>query len=175
MEKSHFCWTSSWGAGHMILTRPPYLYLAAPLFNEMERDFNTELAKHLEQFFRVFLPQRDGGLMIDMVKAGVSPETAAQRVFRRDILAIEECDLLMIVLDGRTVDEGAAFELGYAHALGKCCYGLQTDIRRLLGSRNNPMIEGCLERVFRSVSEVLEWANSFAEMKSHLEKQRTAI
>lgn len=137
------------------------LYLASPLFNEMERGFNMDLTTHLEEFFHVFLPQRDGGLMADMTKAGMPAETAALTVFRTDIQAISDSDALLIVLDGRTVDEGAAFELGYAHALGKHCYGLQTDVRRLLSTGNNPMIECCLRAVFQNLNGLLEWARSF--------------
>lgn len=36
----------------------PNLYLAAPLFNPMEREFNTKLAERLSFSFDVFLPQR---------------------------------------------------------------------------------------------------------------------
>ena len=140
------------------------VYFAAPLFNETERRFNIELTEQIERFFSVFLPQRDAGLMIDMITAGVDAETAARTVFQADIRAINECDALLIVLDGRTVDEGAAFELGYAHALGKPCYGLQTDARRLMGTGNNPMIDGCLQRVFHSVKELCTWAKLSVEV-----------
>jgi len=146
------------------------LYLASPLFSEMERGFNIRVAELLEQFFHVFLPQRDGGLLMDMTKAGILPREAALTIFRTDTGAICECDLLLIILDGRTVDEGAAFELGYAHALGKRCYGLQTDVRRLLSTGNNPMIECCLAATFKSVSELIKWAGSFAESKSLIQK-----
>ncbi len=137
------------------------LYLASPLFNQMERSFNAEITKDLEQFFHVFLPQRDGGLMMEMTKAGVAAKDAAGAVFRADTQAITNCDVFLIILDGRTVDEGAAFELGYAHGLKKPCYGLQTDVRRLLRTGNNPMIECSLQAVFTSTHELVSWASSF--------------
>lgn len=151
------------------------VYLAAPLFNETERRFNIELTEQIERFFSVFLPQRDGGLMINMVTAGVEPEAAARTVFQTDIRAINECDALLIVLDGRTVDEGAAFELGYAHGLRKPCYGLQTDVRRLLSTGNNPMIDCCIERVFHSVNEFCEWAKVVVKMSPSVVDRKTAI
>ena len=150
------------------------LYFAAPLFNDMERQFNQELADRLDEFFDVFLPQRDGGLMVDLVNGGMRPAVAAQMVFQLDVSAIEQCDALLIILDGRAVDEGAAFELGYAYALGKTCYGLQTDVRRLLGTGNNPMIDSSLERVFQNVGDLLTWARqSFAA--DHPEGLRDAV
>jgi hypothetical protein len=45
-------------------------YFAAPLFNEMERSFNASLVTLLEQCVDVFLPQRDGGLLLQLVKRG---------------------------------------------------------------------------------------------------------
>jgi nucleoside 2-deoxyribosyltransferase len=62
-----------------------------------------------------------------------------------------------VILDGRTVDEGAAFEMGYAHALGRPCVGLQTDPRRLLPIGNNPMLDGALQHIFKDVNEVIAW------------------
>jgi len=71
------------------------------------------------------------------------------------LAAIRNCDLLVIVLDGRSVDEGAAFELGYAYAIGKPCYGLQTDPRRLLPFGNNPMLQHALKAVVSNVRDLM--------------------
>lgn len=147
------------------------LYLAGPLFSQVERRFNCELTSLLERFFDVFLPQRDGGLLTDMVTTGISAENAAQSIFRTDIQAIKQCDVLLIVLDGRAVDEGAAVELGYAYALGKSCYGLQTDSRRLMGTCNNPMIDGCIEALFHTVHELLSWAAKFTGAELSVQKR----
>ena len=66
------------------------------------------------------------------------------------------------MLDGRTIDEGAVFELGVAYSSGKCCVGIQTDPRRLLPLGNNPMVECALDRVFFDTSEMSVWAKEFA-------------
>lgn len=139
-------------------TKKPKVYLAGPLFSEAERTFNHNLKKLLTPYFDVYLPQEDGGLIIHMIKAGLPPKLASQKVFDIDIRAMKECDVFLIILDGRSVDEGAAFELGFAHAKGKPCYGLKTDFRQLLAFGNNPMIDGPLERIFESVEELLDWA-----------------
>ena len=138
------------------------LYFAAPLFNGMERQFNKDLANMLRQYFDVYLPQEDGGLMADMIKNGMKPEKAAIEVFHADIQAVTNSDILLIILDGRTVDEGASFELGFAYALGKPCFGLQTDDRHLLTTGNNPMLENSLHHVFQDVSELLAWAARYS-------------
>jgi nucleoside 2-deoxyribosyltransferase len=137
----------------------PYLYFAAPLFNDAERTFNEDITAMLEAHFRVYLPQRDGGLMSKMVKQGISPDNAGSAVFRRDIEAILEAKILLAVLDGRTVDEGVAFELGVAFANGRTCVGLQTDSRRMAQWGNNPMIDQSISLLFSSVNELLHWAS----------------
>ncbi len=134
------------------------VYLAGPLFSEAERSFNLKLKGLLAPHFDTYLPQEDGGLLVDMIAEGVPVKMASRRVFQGDVQAIREADLLIIILDGRSVDEGAAFELGFAYALGRPCYGLKTDPRQLLAIGNNPMIDAPLEYIFRSVDELLQWA-----------------
>jgi nucleoside 2-deoxyribosyltransferase len=136
------------------------IYLAAPLFSEAELRFNIQVKEILDSYFEVYLPQEDGGLMVDMIKQGMSPTSAARKVFDSDIKAIQHCDILVIILDGRSVDEGAAFELGYALAIGKICIGLQTDIRTLLPYGNNPMLSGALNFILKSIDELAMWASN---------------
>jgi nucleoside 2-deoxyribosyltransferase len=133
------------------------IYVASPLFNFAEQEFNQKIKKTLSKYFDVFLPQEDGGLIVDLIRDGLSPEVAAREVFNIDTAALDSCDLLLIVLDGRTIDEGAAFELGYAYAKGKLCFGLQTDVRRLLSFGNNPMIECSCEIIFDSLDIMISW------------------
>src|SRR5919109_4737619 len=126
----------------------PNLYFAAPLFSLAEREFNTRTVQHLEGVFTVFLPQVHGGLLQDIVTSGCSEADARRLVFEHDLGAIRACDVLLAVLDGRSIDEGTSFELGYAYCLGKHCIGLQTDIRRMLSGGNNPMIDAALRGIF---------------------------
>lgn len=132
-------------------------YIAAPLFNVAERQFNARLKRSLLPYVDVFLPQEDGGLLTQLVTQGASPRDAAAAVFAMDVEAIRRCDILVMVLDGRVVDEGASVELGIAYALGKVCIGLQTDVRRLVLDRNNPMIECTLAAVFTSEDSLVNW------------------
>jgi nucleoside 2-deoxyribosyltransferase len=136
----------------------PLLYLAAPLFSAAERGFNEVVADRLEPFFQVFLPQRDGRLLVDLIDSGVPAATAASSVFSADIAAIRQASVVLALLDGRTVDEGVAFELGFAFCLGTNCIGLQTDPRRELPTGNNPMIEGGLDQIFRDIDQLVIWA-----------------
>jgi nucleoside 2-deoxyribosyltransferase len=138
------------------MTTKQKLYLAGPLFSDAEKEFNRSLKSRLEQFIDVYLPQEDGGLVVEMVRAGISEREAWDFVFKKDIEEINDCNVFLIILDGRAVDEGAAVELGIAYALKKECIGLQTDPRRLLPNGNNPMISGALRTVFHSVQDLVQ-------------------
>jgi nucleoside 2-deoxyribosyltransferase len=131
-------------------------YYAAPLFNDMERTFNEGLVKRMEEYLEVFLPQRDGGLMMQLVKQGIAPAVAEKAVFQKDLEAMLKADMIVAILDGANVDEGVAFEIGYMYALDKYLIGLQTDMRRVLPTGNNPMIAASLNLVCTSTADLLD-------------------
>lgn len=132
-------------------------YLAAPLFNSRERDFNEAVSEVLSPHVDVFVPQRDGYLLSDMLAAGVPLVVAERRIFEQDTRAMADADFLVAVLDGASIDEGVAFEIGFMRALGKRCVALQTDVRRALPSGNNPMIGQALESLFQELEELVVW------------------
>ncbi len=138
------------------------VYIAAPLFDSEQLSFNISLKRSLSKFFDVYLPQEDGGLMADMIADGMSPEVAAHTVFAADIRALQQCDFLLLLVDGRTFDEGAVFELGFAYSLGKLCYGLQTDKGHIGQSPKNPMISCSLRHMFQNLTELLSWGHRSA-------------
>lgn len=139
------------------MTSKKRIYLAAPLFNEMELNYNKTMAKKLSQYFDVFLPQEDGLLLRNLIKAGVAHEVAERMVFDADIQAMKESDILIANLNGAHIDEGVAFELGFSHASGKRCIGFKTDVRQALPSGNNPMINQSCERIFDSEEAFFKW------------------
>lgn len=132
-----------------------FAYLAAPLFNDRERRFNSEIADALSSRCKVFLPQRDGLLLADLLREGVSLDVAETRIFERDRIALSQCNLLIAVLDGAHIDEGVAFEVGFANARGALCLGLQSDVRRALPSGNNPMIGRAMSAIFTDLAQLI--------------------
>ena len=113
------------------------VYLAAPLFSDVECDFNSKLRDELEGLgMSVFLPQEH------------SNDTNAQRdarqegIFNKNVATIDETDMMVAVLDGVDVDSGTAWEIGYAYARGLPVYGMRTDFRTLgIEGTVNLMIE----------------------------------
>ncbi len=85
----------------------------------------------------------------------MTPLEARKKIFSKDISAVKESDIIIIVLDGRTIDEGACIELGFGYALGKQCFGLKTDPRSMMNGQINPMVSECLQGIFSSIEELV--------------------
>jgi nucleoside 2-deoxyribosyltransferase len=140
-----------------VISNRPNIYIAGPLFSANERQWNVSLRDALSGSCDVYLPQEDGALLVDLVANGMPVNEAKSAIFEGDLNAIDRCDILMLVMDGRVIDEGASFELGYAFRCGKICIGLKTDVRSLLTIGDNPMIECALRHVFSDIYKASEW------------------
>jgi nucleoside 2-deoxyribosyltransferase len=132
------------------------IYIAGPLFSQAERHYNEHLSKFLEDMgFEIFLPQRDGHKLSELLANGASKSFALREIFKLDFSEIKKSDIVIFVMDGRVPDEGACVEIGYAYALGKECIGLKTDSRTLMSDLDNPMIIGTLkDRIARDLKEL---------------------
>jgi nucleoside 2-deoxyribosyltransferase len=125
------------------------LYLAGPLFTDAERAFNVALAARLEAAgHRVFLPQRDSPQARGRGYAG--------RIFRADRAGLERAEAVVAVCDGALVDDGTAWEIGYACARGIPVIGLRTDVR-IAGreERINLMVQESVAGLVRSPARVV--------------------
>jgi nucleoside 2-deoxyribosyltransferase len=117
------------------------VYFAGPLFTPYERDFIDECAARLRaEGFEVFVPHEQA-LAID----GLSSD----EIFRRDAEAVAAADVLVALLDGPSIDDGTACEIGLFHGLARSdpakrgVIGLLTDFRGGL----NLFVRGCLDEV----------------------------
>lgn len=129
------------------------IYLASPLFNPIEREFNLRLKRLIR--LPVYVPQEDGLLLVDVVAAGADPLVAAHKIYKEDIEALKRSSLLIAVLNGPHVDSGVAFEIGYFAALGKPVLGFHNDSRSELRTGFNPMIESALCDLVASEDELV--------------------
>src|SRR6516165_2232211 len=120
-------------------------YIAGPLFNDAEKAFNLKVDAFVQSLdIQTYLPQRDGGESIRLIREGQPPELVRRRLFELDVSEVRACELFICILDGRVPDEGTCVELGMAYILGKECIGYQTDSRRFALDYNNLMIENAL-------------------------------
>jgi|SRR5215475_11367620 len=135
------------------------IYLAGSIFTPYERAFLDDCAARLRQEgFDVFVPHEQGLIGLD-VTAGA--------VFDVDAGGVESADAVLAVLDGPSVDDGTACEIGLFYGLKqqdperKGVVGLLTDLR---GERRgefatNLFVRGCIEasggEVVASLDEAL--------------------
>jgi len=113
------------------------VYLAAPLFSVAERTYNSRIAALLrENLFEVYLPQDAGD------DSAARDTDVHERLFSANVLALERADIVVSIIDGADADSGTAWEMGYAHALGKPIIALRTDFRCVGASEKvNLMLE----------------------------------
>lgn len=120
------------------------IYQAGPLFTEAEKNWHRRLSLKLEQAGHgVVWP---GGLLADEEIAAAG-KAAPALIFETCRKAVEGCACVVALLDGAQVDDGTAWEIGYAYARGLPVYGIRTDFRRAgetPDSLVNSMIQGAL-------------------------------
>jgi len=132
------------------------VYIAAPLFNEMERERNSKIKNFVEALgFKVFLPQDNVGLSYNLIQKEGKGEVR-KRIFLSDVNGVKKSDIILFLIDGRTPDEGSCVELGMGWILGKPCVGYKTDNRSMdQNGDDNIMIEGCLNfEIARSIEQL---------------------
>lgn len=136
------------------------VYFAAPLFCQSELQFNEQVAGLLEDAGHdVFLPQRDGmeSTQVADYEDVETTEEMMEAIFDLDQRQVAEADVLTAVLDGRTVDEGVAIEIGMAYARGIPVIGLRTD-RRAFGIDEpvNAMVWGACDEIVDRPATLVE-------------------
>ena len=121
------------------------VYLAGPMFTPYERTFLADCAGRLRsEGFDVFVPHEHGL---------VGRDATAEAVFAVDADGVESADAVLAVLDGPSIDDGTACEIGLFHGLKqrdperKGVVGLLTDLRgeRRGDTATNLFVRGCID------------------------------
>jgi nucleoside 2-deoxyribosyltransferase len=115
------------------------IYLAAPLFSDAERAYNTMLRDVLTAHgYPVYLPQETG--------EGTKGGDRERAIFESHVRALDGASCVVAVCDGTDTDSGTAWEMGYAVAKGIPVFALSTDRRGAWdGKRVNLMIRESAE------------------------------
>lgn len=131
------------------------IYQAGPLFTEAEIRWHKDFTKQLT----------DAGYDVQWPGDFFTPQEieawgaeAPKKIMDRDRAAIDACDVVVALLDGVQVDDGTAWEIGYAYAKGKPVIGIRTDFRNAgdtTHGRVNAMIEGSCVGIVDDVDGVL--------------------
>jgi len=114
------------------------IYLSGPLFSRAEIEWGRRV--------KAFLEERLEGIEegIEILWPHEIPAGSAEEIFQANLQAMNQCDLMVAMLDGPQVDDGTAWEIGYFFSSGKRVLGLRTDLRHageFEASRVNLMVE----------------------------------
>ena len=133
-----------------------HVYIAGPLFDEGERWWIERVeAVVAAAGLTTFLPHRDN-----------PPKTADNvvEIFETNLAALDDCSMVVASLNGVITDDGTAWEIGYAYALGKHIIGIHTDWRSRFPSEVvNLMVERSLDQLVRSLDELADALNAPSE------------
>jgi nucleoside 2-deoxyribosyltransferase len=121
------------------------VYLAASMFTPYERAFLDDCAARLRaEHFEVFVPHEQGLSGRD---------ATAEKIFAVDAAGVTSADAMLAVLDGPSIDDGTACEIGLFHGLKqrdpkrKGVVGLLTDLRAERQGEHalNLFVRGCID------------------------------
>lgn len=127
------------------------VYLAGPLFTPYEREYIERCAERLRTAgFDVFVPHEH--------ELALDGTVTAARIFAKDRTALREANAVLAILDGPTIDDGTACEIGIFHGLmqgdpvKKGVVGLVSDLRATRDTERegetrglNLFVVGCIE------------------------------
>ena len=134
---------------------PHIIYQAGPLFSEAEQAFHRALSVRLRDAgHEVIWP---GDLLTEKQIDEAGPH-APSLIFNACRDAIDRCNCVVALIDGTQVDDGTAWEIGYAYAKGLPIYGLRTDFRQAGDTKYNyanSMIQGCMTGFARSIDDIV--------------------
>lgn len=136
------------------------IYQAGPLFTDAEQHWHLALKKKIEESIKtqghvakVIWPYEllPGEVETNEVGKG-------QLIFKTCLDALTSADVVIALLDGVQVDDGTAWEIGYAYALGKPILGIRTDFRQAgehPGATVNAMVEYSCSNISRTTDCLL--------------------
>lgn len=118
------------------------VYLSGPLFSWADIDCGRRIKECI-------LDELGGRIEVvwpHEIAAGTSTE-----IFTSNLKALDECEIMVAILDGPQVDDGTAWEIGYYYAMGGKIVGIRTDFRKAgeaATSKVNTMVESsCVDIV----------------------------
>ena len=113
------------------------IYFANALFSQAELNYNAQLAakiRQLDQTIDLYLPQENNSINDKQAYAD------SKMIAQADTEKLLASDLMVAVLDGLSIDNGVASEIGVAYAKEIPIIGLYTDTRQQ-GSSNQQKLQ----------------------------------
>jgi nucleoside 2-deoxyribosyltransferase len=123
------------------------IYLSGPLFSRGEITWGERVKR--------FLEDRLDGVRIIWPHEIVPCSAKPAEIFSANLQALNECDIMVAMLDGPQVDDGTAWEMGYFFMQGKKILGIRTDFRRA-GETDNSRVNLMIECSCQGIASGLE-------------------
>lgn len=132
------------------------IYLAGPLFSAADQAWHraTKARIEAETGHAVIWPFE----LFDQAEITKWGADAPRRVMADCRDALAACGMVVALLDGPQVDDGTAWEIGYAHAKGIPVVGIRTDFRQagdVPGALVNCMVHASCKTIVRSTEELM--------------------
>ena len=129
------------------------VYIAGPLFNQHERQYLEDIAKHLESNgLECFLPHRDlkGVEESELITTAMSQETK-DKIFSIDLNALKSADITVALITGWDIDSGTSAEIGYTYARNKPIIAVDASERRF----RNLFVEGMIYKKVHNIGQII--------------------
>jgi nucleoside 2-deoxyribosyltransferase len=135
------------------------IYLSGPLFSQAEIAWGRCVKASIEEVLHE----------VEIVWPHELAADSAEEIFQANLMALDDCDLLVAILDGPQVDDGTAWEVGYFYAKGRKILGIRTDFRRAgesEHSRVNLMVESSCLALAESIEQLVALLGSVLSERS---------
>ncbi len=125
------------------------IYLSGPIFSQAEIEWAGRVKSLIEKRFKS---------RVDVVWPHEIASGPPEKIFRDNLQALDQCPIVIAILDGPQVDDGTAWEVGYHYARGGKVLGIRTDFRNAgeaPQSRTNAMVEFSCICIVDSIDQLL--------------------
>ncbi len=133
------------------------VYIAGPLFNQHERQYLEDIAKHLESNgLECFLPHRDlKGVEESELKTTEMSQETKDKIFSIDLNALKSSDITVALITGWDIDSGTSAEIGYTYANNKPIIAVDASERRF----RNLFVEVMIYKKVHNIDEIIKAIN----------------
>jgi nucleoside 2-deoxyribosyltransferase len=128
------------------------IFVAGPMFTESERNEQLALTGLLENAgYQVYVAPRDGFEMLRLIDVMEDPDLQSDLLYMASLMVqkigwcleiakLDECDGLLLNMNGRVPDEGAVMEASMAFTAGKAVVNYKDSSVTMWGLFDNPMV-----------------------------------
>ena len=133
------------------------IYLSGPLFSQAEIDWGRQIREGINESL---------GDKVEVIWPHEIAYGSPEQIFQINTNALDQCNIMVAILDGPQIDDGTAWEMGFHFSRGRKIIGIRTDFRKAgetNSSKVNAMIErscqeivGSLDDLISALEEILE-------------------